>query len=491
MIKKAFVLIIVWSISSIGFADTIFLKSGQKVSGKIFEKTNEKVRVEVGGAALTYWPDNIDHVSVEGEVAARPQEETENVFDEEATKLYQQAFEQIKEPPAKGDFQTNKILLDIKKSGWQDDARVISLLNENKEAMDLFKKATQQYSDGYILGKVQNDLNPTKNLMGDYFKYLGLLNLDLIEANKFLFQGDYSSAQESLLAAVNFIKHFAQQKEGGSLNSVFAGIAEIKTEQVVITSLEKNSLGRAYYQELLKALLAFPNEQELAENWLLGDNRVSLNTVKYDLNKAQEKRIVDSQFVYEFIATYERESKKILDYKMQAIKTKNPVIFSSNVKEVFGDMNKQKDSECKMTRNEDYLLTDEAVVCWMKYIQEIGIDNEIKQQLARSILQGGKIVEGFYWPIEIRNNWITALAVKLYQIDNGSLPSKLDDLVPQYLAKAPEDAFDNFKPIKYVQKANGYLVYSIGPDHVDQKGDVVCDFVGGPQACDISVFVKQ
>jgi hypothetical protein len=42
-----------------------------------------------------------------------------------------------------------------------------------------------------------------------------------------------------------------------------------------------------------------------------------------------------------------------------------------------------------------------------------------------------------------------------------------------------------------MQKPNGYLIYSLGPDRADQKGDVVCDFVGGPEACDIALFVKQ
>lgn len=43
--------------------------------------------------------------------------------------------------PASGGLFIDKILLDIEENGWQDDARVTALLNDNRAAIDLFKKA--------------------------------------------------------------------------------------------------------------------------------------------------------------------------------------------------------------------------------------------------------------------------------------------------------------------------------------------------------------
>ena len=61
----------------------------------------------------------------------------------------------------------------------------------------------------------------------------------------------------------------------------------------------------------------------------------------------------------------------------------------------------------------------------------------------------------------------TELALKEYRIDNGSLPSTLNVLVPQFLVGVPSDPFDH-KPIRYdVQKK---ILYSVGTDQTDLGG---------------------
>jgi hypothetical protein len=63
----------------------------------------------------------------------------------------------------------------------------------------------------------------------------------------------------------------------------------------------------------------------------------------------------------------------------------------------------------------------------------------------------------------------TALAVLAYRVTNGSLPSKLEDLVPAYLAAVPVDPFDG-QPLRYKKLAKGYVVYSVGEDGFDNGG---------------------
>ncbi len=62
-----------------------------------------------------------------------------------------------------------------------------------------------------------------------------------------------------------------------------------------------------------------------------------------------------------------------------------------------------------------------------------------------------------------------ALAMTRYRLDHGSLPSKLDVLVPKYLDAIPLDPFDG-KPLRLVIKGNDHIIYSIGPDGVDDGG---------------------
>ena len=65
----------------------------------------------------------------------------------------------------------------------------------------------------------------------------------------------------------------------------------------------------------------------------------------------------------------------------------------------------------------------------------------------------------------------TALAIRLYEIDQGVRPRKLDDLVPEYLPAVPKDPFaEDNKPLRYLPNAPRPLLYSVGDNGTDQGG---------------------
>jgi hypothetical protein len=72
------------------------------------------------------------------------------------------------------------------------------------------------------------------------------------------------------------------------------------------------------------------------------------------------------------------------------------------------------------------------------------------------------------------NLTILLLAMRAYYTDNKTLPTQLNDLLPNYLASIPEDSFDN-KLLKYVQSQK--IIYSVGPDMKDNHGDKEKDIV--------------
>jgi hypothetical protein len=64
----------------------------------------------------------------------------------------------------------------------------------------------------------------------------------------------------------------------------------------------------------------------------------------------------------------------------------------------------------------------------------------------------------------------TALAIERFRLSNGGrLPETLEALTPSFLEEIPKDPFDG-KPLRYVRKNKGYLIYSIGPDLVENHG---------------------
>jgi hypothetical protein len=66
---------------------------------------------------------------------------------------------------------------------------------------------------------------------------------------------------------------------------------------------------------------------------------------------------------------------------------------------------------------------------------------------------------------------MTMLAVERYRLKKGKWPEKLDDLKPDFLAAVPNDPFDG-KPLRYVKRADGVTVYSVGHDGKDDGGKI-------------------
>ncbi len=81
-----------------------------------------------------------------------------------------------------------------------------------------------------------------------------------------------------------------------------------------------------------------------------------------------------------------------------------------------------------------------------------------------------------------------ALAIRLYEIDNGSRPAKLADLVPKYLPAIPDDPFDNpGRPLRYLPKAQRPILYSIGSNGIDQGGQYAGDPDDSPDYGDYDI----
>ncbi len=66
----------------------------------------------------------------------------------------------------------------------------------------------------------------------------------------------------------------------------------------------------------------------------------------------------------------------------------------------------------------------------------------------------------------------TELALRCYQSGQGHAPERLDQLVPKYLQHAPSDPF-NGQPLIYRAQGTNWLLYSVGPDGVDDGGKPV------------------
>ncbi len=60
-------------------------------------------------------------------------------------------------------------------------------------------------------------------------------------------------------------------------------------------------------------------------------------------------------------------------------------------------------------------------------------------------------------------------ALRLHRGDKGQYPTRLSEIVPKYLDSLPLDPFTG-QPMIYRLTTNSYLLYSIGPDEIDDGG---------------------
>jgi hypothetical protein len=72
------------------------------------------------------------------------------------------------------------------------------------------------------------------------------------------------------------------------------------------------------------------------------------------------------------------------------------------------------------------------------------------------------------------------VAVERYRFEHHGLPDRAESLVPALLDSPPVDPFSG-GTLRYVRAADGYMVYSVGPDRIDNGGPVA----GGPQTVQV------
>ncbi len=70
--------------------------------------------------------------------------------------------------------------------------------------------------------------------------------------------------------------------------------------------------------------------------------------------------------------------------------------------------------------------------------------------------------------------WITAIELELYYLQNGKYPPSLDELIDENRIELPHDEMGQ-QAMRYRRTEGGYLLYSIGADGTDDGGKVSLD----------------
>ncbi len=453
--------------SAISFADTILLKSGQEFEGKIIEKTNDKIKFDTKGVVVTFRLDEIDKVKNEnGEIVDLSL--TSNIPSSPQTDLYYEVLTQLKLNREQQDLITRVLIKGEKLEPEQIDG----IFNkENQQALDLFKNATQQSKDGDLYLKPPGfDSNSKSEGWKMFMKLLTHFKLILIQGNQNVLQGQYKKAEENYLINVRFLRHLFQEKSPLIISVIEFQIL-IDSYFFIPSSIQNNSLSREYYTQLLKELLSFLNYRERLKSVFQNEFEYGLEFFKYIEQDAKNKGLYNEEYFSKYFSLSETLVRQKLASQIEAIDNKKHEVFQSkNEGEDFEEPPLSKKPEF-CSKDLFSLTSTEVFICNSTNDPEF----DVKRAFLRAKQREALFISNFYVTVSKLNNMSTAVALRLYQMENGKFPEMLEELVPKYLPQVPEDPFNGFQSIKYINKEEGFLIYSLGPDQQDQAGSVEFD----------------
>jgi hypothetical protein len=95
-------------------------------------------------------------------------------------------------------------------------------------------------------------------------------------------------------------------------------------------------------------------------------------------------------------------------------------------------------------------------------------DASLEQVLAETVRRERSRFQ--HWNARLRCG-VVLLAAERYRLAHGRWPEAVEDLVPRFLAQPMPDAYGG-KPIRLRKFADGLIVYSIGPNGIDDGGAI-------------------
>jgi hypothetical protein len=78
------------------------------------------------------------------------------------------------------------------------------------------------------------------------------------------------------------------------------------------------------------------------------------------------------------------------------------------------------------------------------------------------------------------------LAAERFRLHQGRWPGSLEELRPTYLQQILADPYDG-RPLRFRRLPDGVLIYSVGPDGVDNGGVIARPFIQSQKGIDLGM----
>lgn len=462
-IFKSIVTVII-AFSIISFSEVIFNKGGQLAFSKFGKNIFQYV-----------------YVGESEDVSVKKQKSIADIGDDNPRGLYIQAREKF---IFNKDKDLRERMNDILDNGWHEDTQVRELLAKNKDALDLIKKATKLKSNGYIFVLPPEKIDVTMEIPS-YWQEIEFFKFLLIEARSYEYMQKHDLAQENYLTAARLIEHLSEEKVRTLISFLMEIIIFDDGYKNFIHTIEQRDFSIEYYITLQKTLERIRNNHDFLKKSFEIEEETQKNIFKLiesefnnhiaDITNGSKdgwkdiknavivllfKRQIIDKSIAQFQNTFNPKCNTVFSIWISSSKNNTPELATDSAWEL---IKKGENFYLEMLRSKKMFSFETLATKFADHSLFLCLPNYAKS-IIRAHIYYNKL-----------NIVIVSIALKRYLLDNGKFPNQLNQLVPDYLNKIPEDTYNNFQPLSYENQGDRVVVYSFGPDRDDDHAKTAFD----------------
>ncbi|MFH1062757.1 MAG: hypothetical protein V1747_07750 [Candidatus Omnitrophota bacterium] len=386
--------------------------------------------------------------------------------------MYKQAVQNTIQAAIQEQGEVHTALNEILASRWADNQLVFDAINNNKQAINLFKQAALQESNQAMFTQRPKEITFDMP-MSSCSKEMLLFKLVLAEGLMFESKEEYPKAIENYIAAIRFIMHCSREEFKTLVSQLMERAYFNKAYNCLCNTISNDKFNNKYHQELLKYLNLIYQEQDFFESAFKTELLVSKSLVRM-IGKEHSKQAGVNRINKIFF-------KKKADNFIKSVYREYDLLTDDYFKEAIQCAKKNELTllENRKLQEEEFRKPFNILKLGLKkFIVERKSIMRIKAEIIADILAAiaqpdiSNIITYYHIFYNKLNLCRTVLAVKLYKSAKGSLPDSLALLVPEYLEEIPMDTYNDFKPLSYIKTENTAKIYSIGPDRKDDSGAI-------------------
>lgn len=360
---------------------------------------------------------------------------------------------------------SNKVSDHLKGKVW-DENFVQTVLAQNEKTLSLFNAAYKKkfqdlrYAepDKFFsnFGDLSLKINPLASLK--------VAKLNSLEALYLAHQGkDPDALNEAVKSAE--IGQKIQESQGSTLDWLLGMAMKNVGLEAMQKIIATSKLSPETLTQAAQYLEKFKNNEEGLKTAFKAEYVFAINVIDDVTNGINEDLI--KKYGNKYDPNFIRSSSQKNNFIFQPNKTK--AILADEIRAAINQVEKPcsqtKDLKIKMIS--PFLTSSSTAAAELKLmITENAIGEILHDGLMAGVNFGAQIDKKCGEDFLVSATQLM-FALKAYNLDTGSYPTTLDQLVPKYIPKVYEDPFDG-KPIKYSPTKK--IIYSVGKDKIDSGG---------------------